>query len=418
MIQQSVLPNGIRIVTESHKHTDTVSIGVWVGIGARYEKEEENGISHCLEHMAFKGTKTRSAMQIAQEIEDVGGLMNAYTGKDVTAYYMKILKDDQTLALQILADILQESQMDNAELSKEKGVIIQEINMQNDTPDELVFDCFAETAFPKQALGRTILGTAKSVQAITSAQLLQYMHRRYTTDRMVISVSGAISHEAFVEKCSRLFTRIETRADTGYDPAFYQGGEYRRIKQNEQINLVLGFEGVSYQNPDYYGTNVLSTILGNGMSSRLFQEIREKRGLVYSIYAHNSPELDTGSFCIYAGTGEKEVKELIPVLCDSILNLPDTITDDELKRAKAQIKARILMRLENPATHAEANALDLVIRGRLISKEEAIAQVEKITREDLSRIGHRIFSGRPTLAALGPIQDVMSYDKICERLVF
>ena len=416
MINTTILKNGMRVVTDSDMSADTVSLGVWVAVGARFETPEIGGISHVLEHMAFKGTTTRSAFQIAEEIESVGGIINEYTGKDMTAYYVKVLKEDLNLGLDVIADILQHSQMDPKELAKEQGVIVQEINMQNDAPDELVFDYLAERAFPDQPLGRPILGTADVVRSITSEQLKNYMHTQYTGDRMIISASGCVDHAAFVQLCEKAFTEIGVRPVSKEEPALYVGGDYRVDKKNEQVNLILGFEGVSYTDPDYYAASVLSSIFGGGMSSRLFQEIREKRGLVYSIYSFNSPETDTGIFGIYAGTGEKEVAELLPVLCDEILRLPDSLKEDEIKRAKARLKARILMRMETISAHAEMNAVDMIIHGRVVPKEETIADIEAVDRTALQRMAHRLFSSKPTLAALGPIKHVMSYEEIRTKL--
>lgn len=416
MIKQATLKNGMRVITDASATAETVSLGVWVSVGARFETPDIGGISHVLEHMAFKGTTTRSAVQIAEEIEDVGGIMNAYTGKDMTAYYVKVLKADMKLGLNIIADILQNSKMDAGELVKEQGVICQEINMQNDTPDDLVFDYLSEVAYPNQPLGRPILGTAEVVRSVTSEKLLNYMHTQYTAGRMIISASGAVNHEEFVQLCEAAFSLIPTHTGAAEEKATYIGGDKRVQKKNEQVNLVLGFEGDCYTSPDYYATGILSSIFGGGMSSRLFQEIREKRGLVYSIYAFNSPETDTGIFGIYAGTGEKEVAELMPVLCDEILALPTSITEEELMRAKNRLKARLLMRLENISTHAEANAIDMIIQGRPVGKKEIVAEIDAVDVARLTTVARRIFATTPTLASLGPVQHVMAYDEVVRRL--
>lgn len=416
MIKTTVLPNKIRIITDSHDQAESISLGVWVSVGARYETKDINGISHMLEHMAFKGTTTRSSYQISKEIEDVGGFINAYTGKNMTAYYVRVLKEHQEKGLDIIADILQNSVMDKEELSKEKGVIIQEINMQNDTPDDLVFDYFNEVAYPNQPLGRAILGTVDTVKKISSEQLLDYMHTQYTTDRIIISASGSINHEEFVNSCIQKFTSFQNHKMPKAKKALYKGGEKRVVKSHEQVNLVLGFESASYNDKDYYATKILASILGGGMSSRLFQEIREKRGLVYSIYAFNAAETDTGIFGVYAGTGEKEVKELMPVLCDELIKLPHTITDEEIARSKARMRANILMRLENISSHAEMNAIDTILFGRIIPKEEVIQQIDDVKKSDLERIAQEVISKTPTFAALGPIKEVLPFDKIIDRL--
>lgn len=416
MLTVSKLKNGMRLITDTDKNSDTVSLGVWVAVGARYETSDIGGISHVLEHMAFKGTLKRSAVQISEEIENVGGIINAYTGKEMTAYYVRVLKEDLALGLDIIADILQNSQMDKNELEREKGVICQEINMQNDTPDDLVFDYLSETAYPNQALGRPILGTAEVVRSVTSEQLLNYMHSQYIADRMVISASGNFDEQAFADMCEQAFASVTNHPVKSAEPAFYVGGEKRVEKQNEQVNLVLGFQGVSHTDKDYYTASILSGIFGGGMSSRLFQEIREKRGLVYSIYSFNSAQSDTGMFGIYAGTGEKEVAELMPVLCDEILKLKGTITDTELTRAKNRTKARLLMQYESISKHAEMNAIDMIINNRIETKEEVIEKINAVTKTDLDRVADRIFTTHPTFASLGPVKQVMSYDEVLKRL--
>ena len=416
MVKVRSLKNGIRVIIDSNPKCESVSLGVWVAVGARFETPDINGISHVLEHMAFKGTKTRTAFDISREIEDVGGLVNAYTGKDMTAYYVKILKKDWKMGLDIIADILQNSVMNQDELKKEQGVIIQEINMSNDTPDDLIFDLYNQTAYPDQPLGRTILGSPENVRSVTSKKLLDYMHYQYTTNRLVISVAGAIDADAFIEACEKSFTRISPARREKPVSARYIGGDIRRMKDNEQVNLILGFEGCSYTDKDYYTAAILASVFGGGMSSRLFQEIREKRGLVYSIYAFNSPETDTGTFGIYAGTGEKEVAELLPVLCDEINKLPDTLADGEITRAKNRAKARILMRAENWSTHAESNATDMIIYDRVVPDSESIRKIDAVTGADMARLAKRIFMGKPTLATLGPVKKVIPYDKVLSYL--
>ena len=416
MLKVRSLKNGIRVIIDSNPKCESVSLGVWVAVGARFETPDINGISHVLEHMAFKGTKTRTAFDISREIEDVGGLVNAYTGKDMTAYYVKVLKKDWRLGLDIISDILQNSVMDKDELKKEQGVIIQEINMSNDTPDDLIFDLYHQTAYPDQPLGRTILGTPENVRAVTSQKLLNYMRHQYTTNRLVISVAGHIDADEFIDACEKSFTHISGPLNEKPVSARYIGGDIRRTKENEQVNLILGFEGCSYTDKDYYTAAILASVFGGGMSSRLFQEIREKRGLVYSIYAFNSPETDTGTFGIYAGTGETEVAELLPVLCEEINKLPETLTENEIIRAKNRAKARILMRAENWSTHAESNATDMIIYNRVVPDAESIRKIDAVTSKQMADLAKRIFSGRPTLASLGPVKKVIAYDKVLSYL--
>ncbi len=416
MIKITTLPNGIRLITDTQPTATSISFGTWFNVGARYEDIKYHGISHMLEHMAFKGTTTQSAFDISKKIENVGGIINAYTGKDMTAYYVRVLKENKDIGVSIIADIVQNSIMNPAELEKEKGVIIQEINMSNDTPDDLVFDYFNEAAYHNQALGRNILGSVDSVKSISSTDLLDYMHNQYVASRLIISASGDINHDDFVDMCQRQFSSIATHKMPTPEKAIYTGLEKRVIKPHEQVNLVLGFQGYTYDNPDYYTARVLASVLGGGMSSRLFQEIREKRGLVYSIYAFHAAETDTGIFGVYAGTGEHEVKELMPVLCDELVKLPHHLTDEEITRSKSQLKARLLMRKENLSTFAEANAIDMLIHNRVIDTDEIIQKINTIEKADLQRVASNILQSSPTFAALGPIEHVMPMDEIITRL--
>ena len=416
MIKISTLKNGIRVVTERLPRVDTVSLGVWVGVGSRYETQQENGISHFLEHMAFKGTTTRSALDIALAIENVGGYMNAYTGKDMTGYYVRLLKEDMDVGLDIISDIFQHASMDAGELNTEKGVIIQEINMYKDQPEAVVEENFEKTAYPDQAFGRSIVGKTEIIQAMTPRKMLEYMHRQYTSDKVIVSASGAVDHDDFVDKCDRLFQDVNTQGGKSAEPARYVGGANYQTKANEQVNLLLGFEGVPYGAVDYWTMKVLAVILGGGMTSRLFQEIREKRGLVYSIHASSDSDADTGMFSIYAGTGEKQTAELMPVLCDEIKKFSATLTQTEIERAKTQIKARLLMQDENPSSHADKNARMMLHFNRVVSEREILAAVKKVSVADLTKCADRLFRQKPTLAALGPISHLMPYEEVCARL--
>lgn len=416
MINITTLKNGIRVVTEEIENAQTVSLGTWVGVGSRYEARSENGISHFLEHMAFKGTKTRSALEIAQEIENVGGYINAYTGKDMTGYYVHLLKENMPTGLGIISDIVQHATMDQKELDTEKGVILQELSMYKDRPDYVVAQNFDETAYADQPFGRDVGGDPEVIRTMTSDKMLEYMHRQYTSQRMIISASGAIKHDDFVTQCESLYNDVNTHAGQSCEKAIYTGGSSYVNRANEQVNLLVGFEGESYTSPDRWTAKILALILGGGMTSRLFQEIREKRGLVYTVRAMADSDADTGMFNIYAGTGEKEVGSLMPVLCDEILRLADTLNDEEIDRAKTQIKARLLMQSEDISSHADRNARLMLNYGRVISDEEILKTVMSIQKSDLSAYAKKLFAQKPTVAALGPIQNLMSYQDICTRL--
>ena len=410
------LPSGLTVVTDAMPHLQSASLGVWVGAGCRDEREDEQGISHLLEHMAFKGTKRRSARDIVVEIEDVGGFLNAYTGREQTAYYAKVLADDTPLVVDILADILQNSIFDAEELTRERAVVLQEIGQAEDTPDDIIFDHFQEIAFPDQAMGRPVLGRAEIVRDLPRDIVAGYMASRYRAGQMVLAASGQIEHDALVAMAEKLFAGLPGGAVPPSEGARYAGGDGRFARELEQVHLALGFHGVTYTDPDYYVAAVLSQLLGGGMSSRLFQEIREKRGLVYSIHSFTSSYADGGIFGIYAGTGEKEVAELLPVVCDELAKLPDDMSEPEVKRAAAQLRAATLMSREKPSARCEQLASQLLIYGRPITPAEAVARIDAVTIDDLVRLARRLMQSAPTLTTLGPIGQVMEYDALRKRL--
>ncbi len=412
MVEVMTLKNQIRIVTDEMLDVETVSLGIWVCVGSRYEEKDISGISHLLEHMVFKGTASRTALQIAQSIENVGGVINAYTSKDVTAYYVKVLKEDVLLALDVLIDIFQNSVMNETELNREKGVVLQEISQTYDVPGDAVFECFYETAYPNQPMGRPILGKGQIVQSLTSDDLLSYMKNEYTTPRVILSAAGKIKHTFFVEQVEQRLTKLNPSGGRQRLPAIYKGGEFVQKKDIEQVNLILGFKGFSLTDEDYYAQTLLSTILGGGMSSRLFQEIREKRGLVYSIYSFASGYADTGLFGVFAQTGQKEVKELLPVVCEELLKICSILSDEELDRAKAQLKAMILMKREKTSARCESNARDMAIYGRVVSKDEILRRISDLDKTKVQSTAFKIFSTPLTLACLGPVENVLSYEKL------
>jgi len=412
----TTLANGLRVVSEEMPWVETVSLGVWVDVGTRNEPAEINGVAHLLEHMAFKGTERRSARLIAEEIENVGGHLNAYTSREQTAFYAKVLKEDVPLGVDILSDILQHSTFDPAELERERTVIIQEIGQAADTPDDVIFDRFQEQAYPDQAMGRPVLGEAEIIKTIGRDAVAGYMNQHYAADRMVLSAAGALDHDRLVDLAQRHFTDLPAYRGAPVEAARYQGGDQREDKDLEQVHLVLGFPGVSYADDDYYTASTLSTILGGGMSSRLFQEIREKRGLVYTVYSFASSYADGGIFGVYAGTGEDEVEELMPVLCDEIVKSADTMTEAEVARARAQLKASILMGLESTSARCEHVASQLLIYGRPIEARELVRKIDEVDLGAVQRLAKRIFAGAPTFTALGPIAKVEGFDRILDRL--
>lgn len=417
-IQSTTLPNGLRVVSDFIPSVETASLGIWLDVGTRNETKDINGIAHMLEHMAFKGTMRRTALQIAEEIEAVGGYLNAYTGRETTAYYARTLKEDILLAVDILSDILQYSTFDAAEFQKEQSVIIQEIGQSNDTPDDVVFDYFQETCFPGHSMGWPTLGTVDVIQSLKPETVKDYMKLHYGAKQMVFSAAGNIDHNALVQLVSQKFTNLTPDCAHTPTPARYQGGDYRQDKDLEQVHVLLGFEGVPYGHKDYYALSVLSTVLGGGMSSRLFQEIREKRGLVYTVYSYTSSYKDSGVFGIYAGTGEDEVKELFPVICEQLRTLGSTLNETEIHRAKAQLKASLMMGLESTSNRCERLANHILVYGRPLSSEEIIKSINNVTAEDIKNLSTKLFKSPLTLTTLGPIKNVIRFDEVQKQLLW
>jgi predicted Zn-dependent peptidase len=395
---------------------ETVSFGAYVATGTRNETEAENGASHFLEHMAFKGTGRRTAAQIAEEVENVGGHINAYTAREQTAYYVKLLKEDLALGADIIGDILTHSTFAPDELERERGVILQEIGQANDTPDDIIFDRFQETAYPGQPMGRPTLGTEDGIKSMGRSALVGYMQAHYAAENVVIAAAGNLQHQTVVDLVGKHFADLPGQKPPAHAPALYGGGEYREARDLDQVHVVLGFPSVPYGDPDYYPALLLSTLLGGGMSSRLFQEIREKRGLVYSIYSFTAPFMDSGLFGIYAGTGEDEAKELVPVTLEELRKVQDQVSAGELHRARAQVKANLLMSLESTGSRCEQLARQIQVFGRLIPTAETVAKLNAVTIEDVQRAARRIFRAAPTLAALGPAENIPGLPSIIDRL--
>ena len=414
-VRLSTLQGGFRVVTDRMDAVETVSLGIWVDVGTRHEPAAINGVAHLLEHMAFKGTERRSALAIAEEIEAVGGHLNAYTSREHTAYYAKVLKEDAPLAVDILADILQHSVFDPAELDRERTVILQEIGQAIDTPDDIIFDLFQERAFPDQAMGRPVLGRPEIIQGMARETVAAYLHDNYAAPRMVLAAAGNIEHDSLVAHAERAFANLPRVSAARTEPAHYVGGELREQRDLEQVHVVLGFSGLAYTDPDHYAASVLSAALGGGMSSRLFQEIREKRGLVYTIYSFAHGYRDSGVFGVYAGTGPEEVVELIPAMCEEIRRIGDGLGPAELRRARAQLKAGILMSLESTSARCEQLAQHLLVYDELLDVADIVARIEAVDNEAVMRVAHRVTASRPTFAALGQVGRVEHFDRISAR---
>jgi predicted Zn-dependent peptidase len=411
-VQSTTLANGIRVVTDTIETVETVSAGVWVGAGTRHEPAEINGVAHLLEHMAFKGTARRSAADIAREIEDVGGQINAYTSREHTAYYAKVLKQDAALVFDILSDILQNSAFDPDELARERSVVLQEIGQAHDTPDDIIFDHFQSAAYPDQPLGRPVLGLPDIVGSMSRERIMDHMQRTYGGEAMVVTAAGNIRHDTVVALANDLFGGVKRSSGRVTAPGVYRGGDYREERDLEQVHLVLGFPAFGYHDDDFYAATVLSSLFGGGMSSRLFQEIRENKGLVYSIYSYNAFYADCGLLSVYAGTGPEMVGELMPAIAAEIRRLPGTLQPDELARARNQLKASTLMALESTSTRCEQMAQHMLIFDRVIPVEEQVARIEAVDLDSVARVAEKLFSDTPTLAAVGPLTGLDDYDEI------
>jgi predicted Zn-dependent peptidase len=415
-IRVTRLPSGLVVVSERMERVETVSLGAYVGAGTRHEDAAENGVSHFLEHMAFKGTERRSAAQIAEEMDAVGGHINAYTAREQTAYYVKVLKEDMPLGANIIGDILTHSTFDAEELERERGVILQEIGQANDTPDDIIFDHFQEAAYPAQPMGRPVLGTEAGIRAMSRDTLMTYMRRHYAAANTVVAAAGNLDHDHLVDLVSRHFADLPAAPAVVAEAGRYGGGEFRENRDLDQVHIVLGFPSVAYGDPDYYPVMLLTTLLGGGMSSRLFQEIREKRGLVYSIYAFTAPYVDGGLFGIYAGTGETEAGELVPVTLDELHKVQRDVNAAELARARAQVKASLLMSLESTGSRCEQLSRQIQVFGRVIPTAETVAKIEAVGIDEIHRAAARLFRGTPTLAALGPAARVPALPAIAGLL--
>ena len=411
-VQVTTLDSGLQVATDTFKTVETVSLGAWVSVGTRHEQPEHNGISHLLEHMAFKGTDHRSARSISEEIEAVGGHLNAYTSRENTAYFAKVLKDDLSLATDIISDILQYSTLDPEELERERAVIIQEINQAYDTPDDIVFDYFQQAAYPNQAIGRPVLGSVALVKGIPRDTIKSFMTEQYACDRIVLSAAGNVNHDEFVALAQDTFTTLPFKSPRATETLDYVNGDYRESRDLEQLHLVMGFNGLSYLDIEYYPMAVLSTLLGGGMSSRLFQEARERRGLVYSIYSFTLNYQDGGLLGIYAGTGGDNIGELVPVICGEITSVCGKVTENELARAKAQLKSAILMALESSSSRCEQAARQLQIFGHTITIPEVIEKINAVSTDAVETVARRIFCSRPTIAAIGPTNKLDDYAHI------
>ena len=410
--QVTSLPSGLAVVTEATPHVKTAAIGVFVAAGSRYERASEHGLSHFIEHMAFKGTRRRSAREIAETIENVGGDLNAETGVERTSYFARVLAGDADLAIDVIGDLLTESAFDPDELEREKNVILQEIGAVEDTPDDLVFDLLTATAWPDQPIGRPILGTRMGLEAFDRTAIDGYLSRRYSAGATVVAAAGAVEHEHILDLAQSRLGRLPVAPASAERPAAYRGGEIKVKRPLEQTHVVVGFEGWPSAAPDHDAAQVFAAAAGGGMSSRLFQEVREKRGLAYSIYAFHWDFIDTGLFGFYAGCADRDAAEVVAASLDCLAEAAHALDESEVRRVKAQMKVSLVTALEQPAARIHQLSRQMQIYGRPLSFDEMLARVDAVTVDEVRKTGAAMLRSAPTLAVIGAVGKVPGQAKI------
>lgn len=409
--QKRTLKNGLRVVCERIPHVRSVSLGVWLGVGSRNEQTHNNGISHFIEHMLFKGTTQRSAKQIADELESVGGQLNAFTAKEYTCYYARMLDEHLDIGINLLADILFNSLFEEKEIEKEKKVILEEIKMYEDSPDEMVHDLFAQTMWQNHALGRPILGTVEAVQNNNRDSLLAYLSEMYLPEKTVISAVGNLDEDLFIQKIEAAFEHWQhsTKRDNGSEepPMSHPCSAYNKYRDTEQVQICLGFPGISQYHREKYSMHILNNILGGGTSSRLFQEIRERQGLAYSVYSYHSAYRDSGLFCIYAATSPDNVQVVLDSIVDQVNNVCENPTpEEEIEKNKNQLRGNLLLSLESISTRMSRLGKSEVCLGRIVSENEMIAAMREVTGEGIAQLARDIFvPSRQVLVTVGPGSD-------------
>jgi predicted Zn-dependent peptidase len=416
-VEVTVLPTGLTIATDRMEHVGTASVSVAFGAGSRSEADAEHGLAHLLEHMAFKGTARRTALRIAEEIEEVGGDLNAATGVEQTSYDARVLARDVPLALDILSDILTAPLFPEDELERERGVILQEIGAVEDTPDDLVYDLAQSAAFAGQAIGRPILGTPESVGSLDRTAIAGFLGRHYRAGRAIVAAAGDVRHADVVALAQEHLGGLAAgRGEDTPTQAVWSGGEIRDVRDLEQAHIVMAFPGLALSDDDTIALQVYANLLGGGMSSRLFQEVREKRGLVYTIQAFHWSFADTGMLGVYAGTGEDDIRELMPVMLDEMADAAHTAGEREIARAKAQMRMSLELAREQPVARAERLSRQILTLGRVVTAEEILARLDAVTVDDVRRAALASLSRPPALAAIGPVRPMPELDRLSERL--
>ncbi len=381
----------------------SVAIGVWIGTGSRNETPENNGISHFLEHMFFKGTKTRSAREIAESFDSIGGQVNAFTSKEYTCYYAKVLDNHASFALEVLSDMFFNSTFVAEELDKEKNVVYEEIKMYDDTPDDIVHDLLSKAIYENHSLGFPILGTEDTLATFTGDTLKQYMHDTYTPENVVISVAGNIS-DAFIQEVEKLFGAYEAgKSRNNFEKPTFHTNRLSRKKETEQAHLCIGYEGLQVGDEDIYNLIVLNNVLGGSMSSRLFQEVREQRGLAYSVYSYHSSFQDSGVITIYGGTGAKQLDVLFDTIQETLTKLKaEGITDKELRNSKEQLKGSLMLSLESTNSRMSRNGKNELLLGRHRTLDEIVEQIDSVSKDGVDAMANKLFDDQYSVSLISP----------------
>ena len=406
MYQKTTLDNGLRILSESIPYMSSVSIGFFVGTGSRSETLPEQGVSHFIEHLMFKGTEKRSARDIAEKVDDVGGQLNAATDRENTCYYIKVLPEHLGLGLDILSDMLLHSKFAEADVEKERQVVLEEISLYEDSPDELIHDLHMNSLWPGHALGRNILGTRDSIGAMSREMILDYTKRHYMPDNIVVAAAGNLTHEQLVTQVRRFWDDVRGAAKVSADSTpLFASGQHLQEKEIEQIHICLGTPGVAHDDPRFYASHVLNTILGGGVSSRLFQHIREERGLAYSVCSYPSSFRDTGLFTIYTGVSPENCREVMDIITSIIGDIRSNgVRPDELKRAKEQLKAGLLFSLESSSSRMSRLGRAEISSREYLSPEHLVDKVDAVMLQHLFDLAQPLFRHESTcMTALGPI---------------
>jgi predicted Zn-dependent peptidase len=407
-VVKTQLKNGVRIISEKIPGVRSVSTGIWVGAGSRHEKEGNEGISHFIEHLMFKGTKKRSASDIAEALDSVGGQLNAFTTKEFTCYYTKTLDEHFALGLDVLSDMFFNSTFTEKAIDKERGVIEEEIKMYEDTPDDLIHDLFVQTVWPHHPLGKPILGTIKSLENIQREDLFNYLQETYLPTRLVIAMAGNLEHQEVQDKVAEIFAEMKPREAKFelFAPQNTEAVTSNLTRETGQVQICLGTGGLSQNDERLYVLYILNNVLGGGLSSRLVQSIREERGLAYSVFSYHSAFCDTGLFTFYAGTSPTKYDEVIRLLLKEVQDIVNNgITEKELKRAKEQIKGNLFLGLENVSSRMTRLGRNELCLNRIVPLTEIVERISAVTLEDVKVLARDLFKDNHyTLSTIGPLE--------------